>query len=101
MLSDFLSDRLVTGEPLQANGLTITPVSRALTVQLPGMIGGLVWNRPAGIRVNTTGLSGNETFIPIVDTTRILVWGIAAIGLASAIAFMISGRKRLKKGSAH
>ena len=100
MLSDFISDRLVTGEPLQANGLTITPVSRALTVQLPGMVGGLVWNRPAGIRVNPTGLSGNETFVPIVDTTRMMLWGIAAFGLAVAVAWMISGRKHPMKGSA-
>lgn len=100
MLRDIVSNRLVSGEPLQANGLTITPVSRALTVQVPGMKGGLVWNRPAGIRVNPTGLPGNETFIPILDTTRILVWGIAAIGLAGAFALMISRRKRLTKGSA-
>ena len=99
LLSDFLSDRLVTGEPLQVKGMTITPVSRALTIQLPGMMGGLVWNRPAGIRINPTGLSGNETFIPIVDTTRIIVWGIAAMMLTAAVAWMLPGRKHPMKGS--
>lgn len=99
LLSDFLSDRLVVGEPLQAKGLTITPVSRALTIQLPGMTGGLVWNRPAGVRVNPTGLPDSETFIPIVDTTRMIVWAIAAMMLAAAVALMLPGKKHPMKGS--
>jgi hypothetical protein len=68
------------GQAVTVGDVTVTPLSQALVIRLP--FGSFVWNRPTAILVDRIG--GTER-LPIVDVTRILVWGLFGIGLAAAI----------------
>lgn len=69
----------------------ITPQSRATIVQLPGVSGGLVWNRPAGVLVNWS--DGTEAVLPIRDVTRIAQVALLAMGfLGGLAAWLLLGR---------
>ncbi len=66
-LRDFIQLQTVSGPPLDVHGATVTPQAQALIVRF-GKHGGLVWNRPVAVTVDT----GQRTErIPIVDQTRI------------------------------
>ncbi len=62
------------GQPIQAAGRRITPFSKALIIRFPGFPGGLIWNRPVSVAV--TGEDGQEQVIPVVDVTRMAIWGL-------------------------
>ena len=57
-----------SGEPLQAAGWQILPVSRALVIHSRSFPAGLVWNRPNAIAI--TGADGQEQLLPIYNETR-------------------------------
>jgi hypothetical protein len=63
-----LRNEIKTGQSVPAGGRMIIPVSRAFQIRLPGMKGGLTWNRPVGLWVQSP--DGSEEFIPIQDVTR-------------------------------
>lgn len=79
------------GSPIQSGSLTLTPISRALVVQIPGLRGGLVWNRPSAIRVSQPGAP--DRLVPVRDVTRLTVLGIAALAVVSAVLARILIRK--------
>ncbi len=72
-----------TGAPIQASGVEITPQSRLLKIQFPGLNGGLIWNRPKAVIVRTA--NGEEYILPIKDVTRSVIWAMLAGGLFGAI----------------
>ncbi|HET7089485.1 MAG TPA: hypothetical protein VFL17_12625 [Anaerolineae bacterium] len=74
----------VSGSPVQAGDITVTPQSRALIVRLP--FGGLVWRRPTAVLVER---AGQMSRIPIVDVTRVVQ--LALLG-ASVLVFLITVR---------
>ena len=80
-----------SGEPVTAEGVTLTPVSRALTLRWPR--GGLVWNRPLGLDVER---GGELARIPIVDVTRVAqlaLFGLSMLfALAGLVAWISGGR---------
>jgi hypothetical protein len=79
------------GEPIQAAGRRIIPFSKALIVRFPGLPGGLIWNRPVSVSVQ--GEAGQEQVIPVVDVTRLALWGMLGGSLlAMAILGLILGR---------
>ncbi|MGE5261847.1 MAG: hypothetical protein ACM3S0_00575 [Acidobacteriota bacterium] len=59
-----------TGAPIHLDGKSIQVRSRALVLRFPRSTGGLVWNRPISISVQTT--DGREETLPIHDTTRLI-----------------------------
>jgi hypothetical protein len=81
-LQDVISFRSQHGEHVRIGSTTITPVSRALVVNLPFI--GLVWNRPTGVIVET---SDSRRRVRIHDHTRLmqLGLGIVALGLIAAV----------------
>jgi hypothetical protein len=80
------------GEPLKVGDQTITVVSRALRWTPPWGFGGVVWNRPVAVKVQTA--SGVEHILPVEDETRRRQIIIIALGLVGAILIAaIFGRK--------
>jgi hypothetical protein len=90
-LRDWVGELHSEGQAVKAGEWTVTPVSRALVVQVPGLLGGLVWNRPAFVRVAREGEA--ERILPVRDLTRLALFGIAAIALLGVILARILIRK--------
>ena len=76
---------------MQVGETEVTPYARATMVQFPGLLGGLVWNRPAGVLVKRS--DGGEARLPIRDVTRIAQIALLAIGaLGGLTAWLYLGR---------
>jgi hypothetical protein len=90
LVTHYVSDRMVEGQPIHAGEVTITPITRALVIQLPGWLGGLTWNRPAGVRVSVSGQP--DQTLPVRDVTRMAVWGILGAGIAAGILMLLLRR---------
>lgn len=71
------------GAPVPMGSYTLTPISRAFIIQIPGLRGGLVWNRPSAVRL--TYADGSQQWIPVRDVTRLTIFGIAALSILAAI----------------
>lgn len=84
-------EKLVEGQPIQSGDLSITPISRAFQIQVPGFEGGLVWNRPEGVRVDVFGQESR--FLPVRDPTRLIVWSILGAGVLGGLAFLLFSRR--------
>ncbi len=83
-----LEVRTLSGRPVQAGDMTITPQSQAVLVRLP--FGGLVWNRPAAVIVER---EGRTTRMSIVDVTR-----LAQVALAFfSIGLVMMARRQARK----
>lgn len=84
-----------SGESFRVGGRQITLFSKALTIRLPGMHAGLIWNRPSALLV--TSEDGQEQVFPVVDITRQVLWGLLGATLALAwITLLFSMRRRRK-----
>ena len=79
------------GSPYHAGALTVTPISRALVLQIPGLRGGFVWNRPSAVRISQPGVP--DRLVPIRDITRLTLLGIGALALLGALLARILIRK--------
>jgi len=77
--------------PIQAGGRTLTLFSQALTVKIPRIPVGLVWNRPASVLVSGEG--GQEEILPVKDVTRQVIWSLWGAALVTAILAGIARRK--------
>jgi hypothetical protein len=92
MLRQYTNTQVQLGKPMRVGEGEITPYSRSTTVLFPGMAGGLVWNRPAGVLVNQS--DGSEVTLLIRDATRIAQITLLAIGLLGGLtAWLFLGRK--------
>jgi len=70
-----------TGGPFRVGDAQVAVRSQAVQVNLPRLHGGLVWNRPVSVSVQTP--DGREQTVPVRDITRmaqmlILGWGLLA-----------------------
>ena len=90
----FLSSlfELREGKPFRVGEQTITVISRVLRLQVPGMPVGLVWNRPASVRVMTDGAS--DVILPVVDETRRMQIVLLGLGIAGSIILSTLLRRR-------
>ncbi len=83
------------GKTTQAGGRSLTPFSQALILSFPGMLGGLVWNRPVSVLVREP--DGSEIVIPVVDRTRqielALLGAVAGFSLFILISRILLDRK--------
>jgi hypothetical protein len=90
-VTDMFQLQTVTGSPVQAGDVTVTPQSQALIVRLP--FGGLVWHRPTAVRVERVGQTSR---IPIVDVTRVSQLALFGVTLLvfSVIGWIQSSRRK-------
>ena len=73
-MSHTLQLRTIRDAPVTVRGITVTPVSKVLSVRLP--FAGFVWNRPHAVVVER---DGRVERIPILDVTRIVPLGLLAL----------------------
>ncbi len=78
-----------SGQAVSYQGITIIPFSKALRVQIPGMQGGLIWNRPASVL--TVDADGRERLLPVQDITRQTLWGLLGFTI---LVFLLTSIKR-------
>ena len=82
----------ISGEQIKVGDTIVTPQAQSVTLRWP--YGGLLWNRPAAVLVEQ---DDQTTRIPIIDVTRILVWGFLGLGLFFGImTALLSNQQRRK-----
>ncbi|MFZ6026699.1 MAG: hypothetical protein ACOYYS_03200 [Chloroflexota bacterium] len=77
------------GQPVKVGGHLVTPISQNLQITVPGFSGGLVWNRPLAVRVQTA--DGQQQRIPVPDVTRLVL--LAIMGFSLLLALIAVSRK--------
>lgn len=88
-MAEPLDVEINAGDPISADGYTLTPFAQSIKVTLPGFPGGFIWNRPVSILVENP--DGNEQVIPIQDVTRQVVFGLIGVSLGIVmISWLIS-----------
>ena len=80
------------GKPIMVGEQKITVVSKTLRFQIPGILAGLVWNRPAAVKVQTEG--AGEVTLPVVDETRRMQILLLGLGIAGSILISTLLRRR-------
>jgi hypothetical protein len=80
------------GSPIQAGNRKITPFATSWRLSIPGISGGLVWNRPTSILIESP--EGDEAVQAIPDITRQVLWALLGASLAMAILVWLTNRKR-------
>ena len=78
------------GAPIQAGERRITPFIQVVKLQIPGMQGGLIWNRPHAVLVQEP--DGSETVLTVPDITRQLQIFLLAAGLFAGLLFWMRRR---------
>jgi hypothetical protein len=68
MPAPFFNVETRAAPPVIVGETRIVPMARSLRIQIPGLPGGLVWNRPVAVVAQTAG--GQEQVLPVRDITR-------------------------------
>ena len=87
-IKDRIQWQTQAGQPIEAGGYTIIPVTRMLIIH--GSKGGWVWNQPAAIRVKD---AEGERHIPIIDVTRIAQLLLIGLGLIFSLVSIRLSKK--------
>lgn len=79
-------------KPILVGGQKVSMISRSLRLTLPqGIIGGLIWNRPVAVRVQSGSV---EHILPVIDETRRRQIAIFIAGLVVVLVIsLVAGRK--------
>jgi hypothetical protein len=84
------------GDPIPVKGGKIIPFARIFRLKIPGIQGGVIWNRPSALLVIDD--DGQEMLYPIHDETRRLQLGLLGAGLLAGILisvwYKLSNRRR-------
>ena len=97
MMNRIIQRETRAGEAIQVKGARLLPFSRVFRLRLPGMPGGLTWNRPAGVLV--VGDDGQEVMLPVRDETRRLQFGFLGAALIIVLIMSIFVQFRDRKRS--
>lgn len=87
-MSDIIQSETLAGETITVGKKEITPFSKSLKVMIPGLTGGLIWNRPHSVLVQSG--DGQEQVYPVIDFTRQVMWimmATSAVGLLLMVLF--------------
>ncbi len=92
-----MPDRLIeyetrTGDPIQAGNTTLIPFGKVLVIRLPGLPGGLIWNRPISVLATTP--DGQEQVIRIVDQTRLAQLSILGASIIGTLLIWLIAQRR-------
>jgi len=82
-MTNFLNVEVRAGDPIAIGDRTVTPFAQSFQIKFPGMNGGLIWNRPVSILVQTN--EGEECVLAVPDVTRQLIWTLAAMSIITAL----------------
>lgn len=87
-MPDIIQSETTPGNTIKIRDMEITPFARSLSVLVPGLGGGLIWNRPHSLLVRNH--DGTELVYPVVDVTRQIIWlimGLSVFGLLIMLVF--------------
>jgi hypothetical protein len=79
-----------TGTPIQAGNAKLTLTSKSFVIHPPGGNGGILWNRPVRVRVESE--TGEVQVLPIQDVTRQAVLLFFIVGLTFGFLIRMIGR---------
>jgi len=92
-MTQWFQRQTISGDQTKIGDTIVTPQAQSVTLRWP--YGGLIWNRPAAVLVER---DNHTTRLPVIDVTRILVWGLLGLGLFFAIVTaLLSNQQRRKK----
>lgn len=91
MLDKFIQVENRAGSIIQAGENRLMPVSQAIRLQIPGLQGGLIWNRPVSVVVTTP--DGQEQILPIRDVTRIAQLTLLGMAVVGSLLYWRASRK--------
>lgn len=77
-----------TAAPVTVGSVRVTPEARAWIVRLP--FGGLVWHRPAAVRVEGSEGGGTSRRLPVRDYTGVAFLGLLGLTLLSSAVLAAS-----------
>ena len=80
------------GETVFTGGTQVTPLTKTLCILVPGITGGLIWNRPFAVEVRTA--DGEEWSLPVQDVTRQAQIALLVMGLIGVLLIGLVSRKR-------
>lgn len=81
----FVKVETCAGDPIQVGVSKIVPLAQVVRLQIPGWLGGVIWNRPVAVVVKSD--EDDEQIVPVVDVTRAAQ--LAIIGLGFFITLMV------------
>lgn len=81
----------LSSPPIQSPHGQISLRSQFVQLRFPFLSGGFIWNRPAAVVVRAS--NGEETSLPVVDVTRIILVTLTGLGLAALLVSMLIKRK--------
>ena len=91
MLTPLLRIETLTGQPIKVKGTQLRVRSQVVQLRLPVISGGLIWNRPVAVLVQSA--DGQDRLLPIPDLTRTAVLALTMLGLATAFLVRLFRRK--------
>lgn len=93
MLAEIIHSESRSGNAVVAGDITLIPMSKFIRLQLPGLPGGLIWNRPVAVVARRA--SGEEQVLPIRDVTRQAQLALLGVGLVVGLLLWRAGRRNL------
>jgi hypothetical protein len=81
MANKYFIQQTSAGDPIAVDEYMVYPVARSYRLSMPGIHGGIIWNRPHAVIVEDS--IGNRQVIPVADPTRRLqltILGAAVVG---------------------
>jgi hypothetical protein len=94
-MADLMSIETHSGTPIPYKEGKLIPFHQSVCLRIPGLHGGLVWNRPTSVLVIKA--DGGEQVIPVQDVTRQVVWSLFGITLVMALFFGINSFSKRRK----
>ena len=91
-MSGILSVETLSGSEVAWHGYRLIPFSQAVRLQIPGLPGGLIWNRPVSVLVRQA--DGSEQVLPVPDPTRQITCVLAGLSLLSFLIYLAARRRR-------
>ena len=79
------------GDPIDVGDSKIVPLAKVVQLQIPGVSGGLIWNRPTAVVVQTS--EEEERVVPVRDVTREIQLVIIGSGLLIVLLSWLMRRK--------
>jgi hypothetical protein len=92
MMNELFQKEYAAGDTITTEaGVKITPFARIIKLRIPGIKGGLIWNRPASLLVEE---NGEERVLSIPDPTRTAQWMLLGSTLLMPLAVWLLLRRR-------
>lgn len=91
-MAKFFEYEIKGGKPFKFGDNTITPFAKSLVIRIPGLPGGLVWNKPESVLV--VNAQGGEEVIPVQDVTRRIEWSLIGASLITSLLVWVLFRNR-------